>query len=239
MRYWGISALSHDASLAVVETDRLLFASHSERYSRKKNDPLLHNGLIREALCYGPPDTIVSERPLLKKMRHMRAGQWNNARSSEDLPRRYLASIGLPFPLPDIVYVDHHSSHAAAGFATSGFREAAVIVADSIGEFRTFTIGHYDIDGKFRTLHHRSYPHSLGLLYSAFTKRCGFHPNEDEHIVMGMAAYGRPLYVDAIHEDFLDVAIPTFRLKSNVHRESGIGSLGRLRKTWLLAYKVL
>ncbi|MFB7176233.1 carbamoyltransferase [Streptomyces sp. NPDC056257] len=222
MRYWGISALSHDASLAVVEDGRVVFAGHSERYSRKKNDPLLHEDLLAEAAAFGPPDRIAwYERPLLKKLRHARAGQWNHAASASDLPRRYLAALRLPFPVPEIAYADHHGSHAAAGFATSAFEDAAVVVADSIGEFRTFTIGHARRGRPLSTLHRRSYPHSLGLLYSAFTRRCGFRPNEDEYVIMGMAAYGRPLHVDAILEDLVELTPPTFRLKRNVHR--GIG----------------
>jgi carbamoyltransferase len=222
VRYWGISALSHDAGLAVVEGDIVRFAAHSERFSRKKNDPGLHEGLLQEALTHGRPDVIVwYEKPLLKKVRHLRAGQWSDARATNDLPRRYLQSLGLPFAIPEIVFVSHHDSHAAGGFATSPFDEAVVIVADAIGEFRTFTIGYYDHTGRFTTLHERSYPHSLGLLYSAFTRRCGFRPNEDEYVVMGMAAFGRPAYVDAIRVDLVEVCPPSFRLKINPHR--GIG----------------
>jgi carbamoyltransferase len=223
MRYWGIAALSHDASLAVVEDDEVLFAAHSERYTRVKNDPLLARPLLAEALTYGPPDAIAwYERPMLKKARHVRAGQWADAKSRADIPRLYLRTLGLPFREPRIEYADHHHSHAAGGFATSTFAEAAVIVADAIGEFRTFTIGHYSADGRYTTLHHRSYPDSLGLLYSAFARRCGYRPNEDEYIVMGLAAYGEPRYADAIYQELLEVRPPSFRLKMNPHR--GIGN---------------
>jgi carbamoyltransferase len=222
MRFWGISALSHDASLAVVQDDEVIFAAHSERYSRIKNDPFLADELIAEALMYGPPGSIAwYERPMVKKARHVRAGQWADAWSRTDIPRRYLRTLNLSFQLPEIYYADHHDSHAAGGFATSSFDEAAVIVADAIGEFRTFTIGHFAADGRYEKLHDCSYPNSLGLLYSAFTRRCGYRPNEDEYIVMGLAAYGEPRYTDAIYEDFLEVTPPTFRLKVNPHR--GIG----------------
>lgn len=222
MRYWGISALSHDSSIAVVEDDTLVFAAHSERYSRSKNDTLLHSRLIEEVVAFGPPDEVVwYERPFVKKLRHARAGQWTDAVSRDDVPRTFLRSLDLPFDLPDITYVSHHRSHAAASIATSGFAETAVIVADAIGEFRTFTIGYSDQEGRFNVLHRRSYPHSLGLLYSAFTRRCGYKPNEDEFIIMGMAAYGDPLYTEHIYNDLLEVAGPTFRLRVNVHR--GIG----------------
>jgi carbamoyltransferase len=223
MRHWGVSALSHDASLAVVQDGEVVFAAHSERYSRVKNDPFLAPGLLAEALTYGPPDAIAwYERPMLKKARHVRARQWADARSRADIPRRYLRTLGLPVRLPAIDYAGHHDSHAAGGFATSGFDEAAVIVADAIGEFRTFTIGHFMPGGRYAKLHRRSYPDSLGLLYSAFTRRCGYRPNEDEYIVMGLAAYGEPRYTAAIYEDLLEVAPPSFRLKLNPHR--GIGN---------------
>lgn len=222
MRIWGISALSHDASLAVTEDGEILFAAHSERYSRKKNDPLLHRGLIDEAMKFGAPDMIAwYERPHLKKLRHLRAGQWAEAITRADVPRRYLRSLGLPFSLPEVRYADHHHSHAAAAFATSGFPDATVIVGDAIGEFRTFTIGRFDTTGRFETLHRRNYPHSLGLLYSAFTRRCGFRPNEDEYITMGLAAFGEPRHTGAIYSDFVELTGPSYRLKINPHR--GIG----------------
>ena len=230
MRCWGVSALSHDAALAVVEDGVLVFAAHSERYSRVKNDALLHHGLIAEAVEYGIPDVIAwYERPWAKKVRHLRAGQWGDAAAAADLPGRYLKRLQLGFRVPDLLYVDHHQSHVAAGFATSGFDDAAVIVADAIGEFRTFSIGRINRSGTFALLHRRSYPHSLGLLYSAFTRRCGFRPNEDEYILMGMAAYGEPKHVDEILTDLLEITPPTFRLRTNPHR--GIGN-------WLPAAKV-
>ncbi|NUW34543.1 hypothetical protein HTZ77_24335 [Nonomuraea sp. SMC257] len=218
---WGISGLSHDASLAVLEGDRLLFAGHSERYSRKKNDALLHADLISEGLAYGRPEAIAwYERPYIKKLRHVRAGQLGNALSLSDVPQRYLRSL-LPFPLPEIFYADHHQAHAMAGVATSGFAEAVVIVADAIGEFDTFTISRFGRDSGLETLYRRRYPHSLGLLYSAFTRRCGFRPNEDEYIVMGMAAFGTPIHAEQLQEEWLTIEDPGFHLRANVHR--GIG----------------
>jgi carbamoyltransferase len=223
LRIWGISALSHDAALSVVDGDVILFAAHAERYSRRKNDPLLNEDLLAEALAYGPPELIAwYERPCIKKLRHVRAGQWHAALTTRDFPKRYLKSLRLPFRLPEVRYSSHHGSHAAAGFATSGYDEAAVIVADAIGEFLTFTIGYYNEPDGFQSLHQCRYPHSLGLLYSAFTRRCGFKPNEDEYVVMGMAAFGKPLYTEAIYDDFLELKHPTFKLRFNPHR--GIGN---------------
>jgi carbamoyltransferase len=222
MVIWGISALSHDASLAVLEGPEVRFAAHAERYSRVKNDPLLNDDIVAEALNHGVPDAIAwYERSLLKKLRHIRAGQFGDAFTSKDLPRRYLRSLNLPFRLPEIVTVGHHESHSMAGVATSGFSDAAVIVADAIGEFDTFTVSNYRKDRGFRVLHRNRYPDSLGLLYSAFTRRCGFKPNEDEYIIMGMAAFGEPVHTERIESDWIDVRPPGFRLRANVHR--GIG----------------
>ncbi|WP_456247784.1 carbamoyltransferase family protein [Longispora urticae] len=199
-----------------------MFAAHSERYSRTKNDMFLHRDLIAEALAYGVPDNVAwYERPYLKKLRHLRAGQWGDAVATDDIPRRYIRSLGLPVRLADVTYVGHHESHAMAGVATSGFSDAVVLVADAIGEFATFTIARYDAARGLETIFELRYPNSLGLLYSAFTKRCGFKPNEDEYITMGMAAFGEPRYVDQIREELIDIGEPGFRLRTNVHR--GIG----------------
>ncbi|MDT0609092.1 carbamoyltransferase C-terminal domain-containing protein [Streptomyces lancefieldiae] len=198
-----------------------MFAAHAERYSRIKNDAFLHPELIREAGSFGLPDEVVwYERPIVKKIRHLRAGQWGHALSTSDLPRRYLRTVGLPRRTP-VSYVGHHEAHAWAGIATSGFDSAAVIVADAIGEFDCFTIFGYSPESGLRLRYRRRYPHSLGLLYSAFTRRCGFKPNEDEYILMGMAAYGQPRHVDDILDTWMSLDTPGYRLTTNVHR--GIG----------------
>ncbi|RKN44900.1 carbamoyltransferase [Streptomyces hoynatensis] len=217
---WGVSALSHDAAIAVVDGDRVVFASHSERYSRRKNDAELHPELVAEALGFGEPSTLVwYERPLVKKLRHLRAGQYGFALGGSDLPRRYLRRFPLP-PSYRFRAVGHHLSHAAAGFYTSGFDDACVITVDGIGEWDCMTVGTFGPKG--HRFHRRTrYPHSLGLLYSAFTRRCGFKPNEEEFIVMGLAGFGRPRHVDAIYDEFVERSDGDYRLKRNVHR--GIG----------------
>lgn len=222
MLVWGVSALSHDASIAVMDGSRLLMAAHSERYSRRKNDPLLAPGLIDEALAYGRPEAIAwYERPRLKKLRHLRAGQWRHAVDGRDLPRRYLRSLGRDLPVADLHFVGHHEAHAYTGLSTSGFPDAVVLVADAIGEFDTLTISEWTADHGLSVLHRERYPNSLGLLYSAFTRRVGFRPNEDEYITMGMAAFGTPAYADRIRAELVEQRTPGFRLRANVHR--GIG----------------
>ena len=221
---WGVSALSHDASLSVMLNGELVFAAHAERYSRHKNDPFLHPGLISDAMRWGVPEAIAwYERPVLKKLRHLRAGQWREAFGMSDLPVRYLRSLRLPFSFRGVDhFADHHASHRAAGIFTSTFESPVVMTADSIGEFATLTIGRHTRSNGYEELHQLDYPHSLGLLYSAFTRRCGFRPNEDEYVLMGMASYGEPIYVDDIHRELIELKSPTFKMRFNPHR--GIGN---------------
>jgi carbamoyltransferase len=216
---WGISANSHDAALAVFSDEKLVFASHSERFSKKKNDKDLSPKLVKYAIDkFGNPDKVYwYENPYFKTLRQLFAGQgwkWrdNNIKS-------YLAKYNIDCP---ITYVDHHKSHAAAGYYTSGFDNAAVVVLDAIGEFTTYSVweGNGLVLRKQLSL---EYPNSLGLFYSAMTQRCHLKPNEDEYILMGMSAYGDPSKLTRdILNDF--VQLPNddyqhaFRIKKNLHR---------------------
>jgi carbamoyltransferase len=208
---WGISGNSHDASLAVFQDSKLLFASHSERFSGIKNDPNLDRSLIDYAVSlYGKPKEVFwYERPLQKTLRQLYAGQgW---KYEENNIKKYLKQYGIS---ANIYYSEHHLSHAAAAFYTSGFKKSAVLIIDSIGEWDTTSIWS-GIDGKLTKLWHRIYPNSIGLFYSSMTQRVGLKPQEDEYILMGMAAYGDPHKLkDRILNDF-------FRgddLKVNLHR---------------------
>ena len=140
MRILGINCLNHDAAISVIENGKILFAAHSERYSREKNDMYLNNDIINEALNYGKPDKIAYyERPWLKKSRQLYAGQYNEVFNLNNLPSKYLKNwIGNH----KIHYIDHHKSHAAAGYYTSPFKEAAILVIDGIGEWDVLTIWH-------------------------------------------------------------------------------------------------
>ena len=185
---WGISAAAHDAALTVVEGDEILFASHAERYSGIKNDKHLNADLINAALEFGKPEVIHwYEKPKLRGMRRFLAGQ-GLVRFSV---RQYLKHFGLEGIPVEFAY--HHESHAAAGFYTSPFDDAAVLVIDAIGEFDTATI--WNASGeKMKKVWSMEYPKSIGLFYSAMTQRVGLKPNEDEYILMGMAAYGKNKY---------------------------------------------
>ena len=211
---WGISANSHDAALAVFSDDGLEFASHSERFSGIKNDPNLNNKLLDYARQWGEPDEVIwYERPFVKTLRQLRAGQ--GLRLGENNIRKYLGSYGIHAP---IRYTDHHLSHAAAGYYTSPFTEACCVCIDSIGEFDTLTIWHAK-GRELKKVYSQRYPHSVGLWYSALTQRVGLKPQEDEYILMGMAAYGDPkrLYAD-MHHDFINPKGKPPSFKRNLHR---------------------
>ena len=212
---WGISANSHDAALAVFNNSDLVFASHSERFSGIKNDPDLNTKLIDYARQWGEPDKVVwYERPFRKTLRQLWAGQgW---KYSENNIGNYLRGYGINCP---IEYSTHHRSHASAGYYTSGFMDASVVCIDSIGEFETLSIWKGSAD-RLDQYYSQNYPHSIGLWYSAMTQRIGLKPNEDEYILMGMAAYGDPdrLYLDILNDFFKFVNPPYVEYKHNLHR---------------------
>lgn len=209
---WGISANSHDAALAVFIDEKLVFASHSERFSGIKNDRDLCDSLVQYAKQWGAPDRVYwYENPYLKTARQLYAGQGWKLRDN-DIPV-YLARYGILAP---VEYTGHHHSHAAAGYYTSGFSDACVLVIDAIGEFETMTI--WKAKGKkLKKVWSQSYPHSIGLFYSAMTQRVGLKPNEDEYIVMGMAAYGNDSINDRVSRDFIK-DYDKFTFKNNLHR---------------------
>ena len=209
---WGISANSHDAALAVFDNGKLVFASHSERFSGKKNDRDLCSKLVNYANKWGHPDQIYwYENPYLKTLRQLRAGQgW---KWSDNNIKKYLKQWGISTP---ITYLGHHHSHAAAGYYTSGFNNACVLVIDAIGEFETMTIWQ-GVGNQLKKLWSQSYPNSIGLFYSAMTQRIGLKPNEDEYITMGMAAYGRKDLFHSMMTDFVK-DVDKFTFNTNLHR---------------------
>jgi carbamoyltransferase len=208
---WGISAASHNAALAVFDKDHLVFASDSERFSKIKNDPDLNRDLINYALKYGKPDMVCwYEKPWLKTLRQLYAGQG----LQDNNIKKYLKKYHIDAP---IVTASHHHSHAAAGYYTSVFNDACVVVIDAIGEFETITIWHGQGD-KLTKVYSQYYPHSIGLWYSAMTQRCGLKPNEEEYILMGMAAYGNPKKLTKkILNDFIK-DYDYLQFKKNLHR---------------------
>lgn len=216
---WGISALSHDAALAVFVDGKLVFASHAERYSRIKNDKLLNAELLTDALVFGKPEVVYFyENPWLKKSRQLMAGQYNLLLKPGIT--KHLNSLGVfDFILH---YTDHHESHVAGGYFSSGFDDAVIVCLDSIGEWETFSIWKGQEDSLDR-IFSQNYPDSMGLWYSAITQRIGLKPNEHEYILMGMAALGNPeVFKQEMLSDFFEKiptsTDPSFKLKHNLHR---------------------
>lgn len=216
---WGWTGMSHDASLAVFSDNGLEFAAHSERYSRIKNDKNLHSDLIAEALEFGAPDRIYYyENPLLKKTRQLYAGQYTLL--GKESPTTYMCKFYKD--APKSTSTSHHLSHAAAGYYTSPYTDAAVLVIDSIGEWDTLTIWK-GTSGALQRVYTQRYPHSIGIWYSAMTQRIGLKPQEHEYILMGMAAIGdSDRYYELVKTDFVSkmptLQDPRILFKRNCHR---------------------
>lgn len=173
----GINETSHDASISLIKDGEILFAGHAERYSKEKNDWYNNKDIYLDALNYGTPTHIAYyEKPLLKKSRLLLKGG-----ASDWIPN-------IPIDLPT-KYFGHHYSHASAGYYTSKYNEAALVVLDAIGEWNTSTIWIGEGE-KIRLKYKQNYPVSFGLFYTAFTQLIGLKPNQEEYIMMGMAAYG-------------------------------------------------
>ena len=192
----GISAGFHDAAATVINSDgEIVFAGHSERYSKKKNDPTISPGLLKE-LCKWEYDTVAFyERPWMHNIQQVFSGQRNfGPWTTRSALKKYLGSW-YQTPARDEVSASHHLSHAAAGFQTSPFDRAVVVVIDAIGELDTVSIYRACYDNKGRARYQRvwsqMYPHSIGLFYSAMTERVGLRPMDEEYITMGMAAWGK------------------------------------------------
>ena len=225
MNYIGISAGFHDAAVSVVDDcGNILFAGHSERYSKNKHDKNLCEELLNDAFLNTNSAHLeyhYYERPWLKSLRQLRSGEGFNWPSWEKI----LSSTYDQIDTPKIHTHSHHQCHAAAGFQTSPYKDATVVVIDAIGEFDTITIwdAWYDDIGnaKYKKLWSLKYPDSIGLFYSAMTKRVGLRPLDEEYILMGMAAYGEPNHLKEMMSELID-SRDIFTFKQNLH--TGVGS---------------
>jgi carbamoyltransferase len=212
----GLSAGFHDAAATLIRSDgEIVFAGHSERYSKKKNDARICAELMTEFCDYNIDTIAYYERPWLKQLRNLVSGQgvdWSNITLRQVLQNQL--GDWLQHPPEHTRTYSHHLCHAASGFQTSSFDRATCVVIDAIGEFDTISIwgAEYDTKNKarYKKLWSQMYPRSIGLFYSAITSRLGLHPLDEEYIVMGMAAYGQPRYVEecrALLEDNLHIGI--------------------------------
>jgi len=222
MNILGISAGFHDAAATVLDSDgNILFASHSERYSKKKSDANFCSPLIRELETYNPIGTVAYyERPLIKQLRQLYAGQgfdWSKL-STKKLVHDQIGHAKW-WDLQNYKSYNHHLSHAAAGFQTSEFDRATVVVIDAVGEFETTSIyGAEYVNGRavYKKLWQQHYPHSIGMFYTAMTQRVGLKPLDEEYILMGMAAYGDKNYANVMSMSLVDHEYD-IKFKQNFH----------------------
>lgn len=206
--HWGVTAYNHDTSIAVVYGNELKFFDyvHGSDFDSE---------LIRKAIRStdtGPNVIAWYEKPLWKKTRQAWAGQWSDVRDFSVMPRKWMKDAGVTYA--KLKTFPHHKSHAAAGFLTSPFDEATVVVMDAIGEWETATIWHGK-GTKLKKMWSVSYPNSLGLFYSAYTKLLGFKPIAEEHLLQKLAEQGDPeRFYQKIKENFKYPMV----LQENLHR---------------------
>lgn len=236
-RILGLSAYYHDAAAALVEDGRIVAAAQQERFTRKKHDAAFPDAAIRYCLgeagiALADVDRIVFyDKPLLKFERLLETYLAYSPQGFRSflaaMPvwlkdklflkttlRRELAALGdiSEKALPSLLFSEHHQSHAASAFFPSPYQRAAVMCLDGVGEWATTSVwlGH---DNQVEAQWEIDFPHSLGLLYSAFTYFTGFKVNSGEYKLMGLAPYGEPKYVRTIRENLLDIKDDgTFRL---------------------------
>ena len=236
MRILGISAFYHDSAAALVDGGRIVAAAQEERFTRRKNDA----GYPERAIAYCieqagiAPDEIdrvvFYDKPFLKFERlletyiafaprgfrsfAMALPLWVKEKLfQKELLRRRLKALSPDVDWADrLLFAEHHQSHAASAFYPSPFQDAVALTMDGVGEWATtsVSVGHGNELEMLREIH---FPHSLGLLYSAFTYHTGFAVNSGEYKLMGLAPYGEPKYSDVILDNLIDLkADGSFRL---------------------------
>ena len=226
MNYLGISSGFHDAAISVIDdSGNILFAGHSERYSKHKHDKHLCVDIVKDALAHTTSRDIevhYYERPIMKYLRQLRSGE---KPVLSNLFVKEIIGEGLLHKIFDgrkgkVHTHNHHLSHAAAGFQTSPYDDATVVVIDAIGEFDTISIYNawYDKNGvaQYKKLWGQKYPDSIGLFYSAMTQRAGLQPLDEEYILMGMAAYGNTKPLKEM-SDSLVRSYKNIQFKDNLH----------------------
>ncbi len=221
MNILGISCFYHDAAAALLQGGKLVAAAHEERFTRKRHDPDIPAQAVkyclREAgLEIGDVDYVVFyDKPFIKLERILTTYLATFPRSlpsfTKSIPIWLKEKLWVPTRIRqilgfegEVLFAEHHQSHAASAFLPSPFEEAAILTCDGVGEWATTTLG-VGRGNSFELLKEVRFPHSLGLLYSAFTYYLGFKVNSAEYKVMGAAPYGEPRYADKIFEHLVDL----------------------------------
>jgi len=221
IRILGLSAYYHDSAACLLVDDQIVAAAQEERFSRKKHD----EGFPAQAVEYCLKQAGIGrhevdfvgfyEKPLVKFDRLLESYIASAPRGLRSylmampmwlghklwLADEIRSKLGID---KDVLFGDHHESHAASAFYPSPFEEAAVLTIDGVGEWTTSSVAHGTGAG-LSMLREMRFPHSVGLLYSAFTYFTGFKVNEGEYKIMGLAPYGEPTYVAAIRDHLVDI----------------------------------
>jgi carbamoyltransferase len=217
----GISAFYHDSAAVILRDGEIVAAAQEERFTRKKHDP----SFPRKAVEYCLSEAAVSmedvdvaafyDKPFLKFERlldtYVSFAPSGIRSFIEAIPPWIKKKLFMKQCLSDelgysgkMIFPEHHHSHAASAFYPSPFDEAAILTVDGVGEWTTASIGK-GAGNKVELLREIKFPHSLGLLYSAFTYYCGFRVNSGEYKLMGLAPYGEPEYVELILKNLIDI----------------------------------
>lgn len=219
----GLSAYFHDSAAALVQDGRILAAAQEERFSRIKGDASYPVQASRSCLriagvSWSDLDAATFfEKPVVKFERLLASYQAVGGRAAasfrEALPRWSRHRLRLereirrelgPSFRGELLFADHHESHAASAFFPSPFTEAAIVTMDAVGEWSTTSIGRGN-NHRVELLEELRFPHSLGMLYSAFTHFDGFKVNSGEYKLMGLAPYGKPRFVNQILDNIVDL----------------------------------
>lgn len=226
----GISAYYHDSAASITVDGNIVAAAQEERFSRRKHDPSFPAQAISFCLAQAncqmqELDAIIFyDKPLLKFERLLETYFANAPFGIKSFIRampiwlkeklylksvlrreiRLMAGLDKKAKLPKLLFSEHHLSHAGSAFFPSPFEEAAVLCLDGVGEWATSTAWHGN-GNELKPVWEIQFPHSLGLLYSAFTYYCGFKVNSGEYKLMGLAPYGEPEYVDTILDNIVHV----------------------------------
>jgi len=228
VRILGISAFYHDSAAALVDDGRIMAAAQEERFSRRKHDARFPRHAVEYCLREGAitldqlDHIVFYDKPFLKFERlletyvafaprglasfSMAVPLWVKEKLFQKLLlKRELEALGLGAGLePKLLFAEHHQSHAASAFFPSPFAEAAVLTMDGVGEWATTSMG-IGRGNSLEILKEIHFPHSLGLLYSAFTYYTGFKVNSGEYKLMGLAPYGEPKFAGRILDQLIDL----------------------------------
>src|SRR5579863_6046177 len=226
----GVSAFYHDSAACLVRDGEIVAAAQEERFTRRRHDAAFPTLSVRYCLDAGQvtvrelESVVFYERPHLKFDRltetylsfapagfksfyHAMRSWLGKKLHLEEIVAEELTRLGglrSTAELPPLLLSSHHASHVASAFYPSPFDRAAVLCMDGVGEWAT-TSGWRGEGGEFEPLWEIGFPHSLGMLYSAFTQHAGFRVNSGEYKLMGLAPFGEPRYVQAIYDHVVDL----------------------------------